>query len=150
MALTAIEKVILLQNVDVFSGLRTDHLAHLAAITEEVSFLEGTDIYREADPADALYVVIEGKVRLHRSDQEISAADEKEAFGTWALFDREPRVVTATVVEDARLLRIDRDDFFDLLADHVQITQGLLETIVKRFRSLLKRVENAHAGTSIR
>jgi CRP-like cAMP-binding protein len=138
--LSIVEKVILLQNIDVFSEVPTEQLASLAAIAEEVEFIKGDIIYKENDPSDALYLVLEGKVHLRRGDQEISVAEKEEAFGTWALFDEEPRVVTATVVEDSRLLRVDREDFIDLLADHVQIAQGVIKIVVKRLRNLVERV----------
>ncbi|MBD3380912.1 MAG: cyclic nucleotide-binding domain-containing protein [candidate division Zixibacteria bacterium] len=138
--LTIIEKVIFLQNIEVFAEVPTEQLATLAAITEEVEMIKGDVIFRERDPADALYLIREGSIKLHRGETEISVAEAGESFGTWALFDEEPRVVTATAVEDSQLLRIDRDDFIDLLADHVQIAQGVLKTIVKRLRSLITRV----------
>ena len=84
--------------------------------------------------------MITGKVRLHRGQDEIAIAGPREAFGAWALFDDEPRLVTASVSEDCRLLRIDRDDFTDLLADHIQITQGIMKDIVGRLRGLIGQV----------
>lgn len=138
--LTIIEKVIFLQNVEVFSDVPTEDLAYLAAITEEVAYKEGEVVYTEDEPSDAFYLVLEGQVRLHREGKEIMIADEKKAFGTWALFDEAPRVVTATPLTDCRLLRIGREDFFDLLADHIQITQGVFKTVVKRLRSLMETV----------
>ena len=138
--LTIIEKVIFLQNVEVFTEVPTEDLAYLAAITEEVTYKTGEVIYKEDEPSDAFYLVLEGQVRLHREGKEIMIAHEKKAFGTWTLFDEAPRVVTATPLTDCRLLRIDREDFFDLLADHIQITQGVFKTVVKRLRSLMETV----------
>ena len=138
--LTVIEKVILLQNVDVFSDIPTEQLAQLAAIAETVSVPQGDTIYREHDHADSLYLTLEGQVRLHREDREILVAGPQEVFGTWALFDDAPRVVTATALEDTRLLRIDRDDFFDLLADDVQVTRGILQSLARRLRRLVERI----------
>lgn len=86
-------------------------------------------------------------MRLHRDGSEITIANPKDAFGTWALFDEAPRVVTATPLEDCHLLRIDREDFFDLLADHIQITQGVFKTVVHRLRSLMQKFSGAPAGT---
>lgn len=80
-------------------------------------------------------------MRLERGGHQILSAGSEDAFGTWSLFDDEPRVVSATASEDARLLRIDREDFVDLLADHVQITQGILKTMVKRLRGLFEKVD---------
>ncbi len=45
--------------------------------------------------------------------------------------------VTAKTVEDTRLLRIVRDDFYDLLSDNVEITAAIFSTLVKRFRKLV-------------
>ncbi len=138
--LTIVEKVIILQKIDVFSDVPTEQLQYLAAIAEEVRFDKGDTIFREGDRSDALYLVVHGNVRLTQQDEEITTAREHEAFGTWALFDDEPRVVDAVVTEDSRLLCIDRDDFIDLLADHVQITEAVLKTVVRRLRGLARRV----------
>jgi len=133
---TVIEKVILLQDVDVFAEVPTENLAVLAAIADEISLLDGDTLYRQDDPADALYLVLDGRVALRRGERTISEAGPGEAFGTWALFDEEPRLVSAAVVADATLLRIDRDDFVDLMADHVQIAQGVIKAVARRLRGL--------------
>jgi CRP-like cAMP-binding protein len=138
--LTTIEKVIFLQNVDVFDQVPTEQLVFLAAIAEETTVAARTDVYREEEPSDALYLVLDGAVRLHREGREITVAGVHEAFGTWALFDESPRVATATAVEESHLLRINRDDFVDLLAENVQITEGVLKTVVGRLRGLVERV----------
>ena len=134
--LTVIEKVMALQNVDVFSEVSTEQLSYLAIVTEEVPCEKGEVLYREADPPRAMYLVLEGRVRLHRGDLDVTIAGANDVFGTWALFDDEPMVVTATVTEPSRLLRIDKDDFIDLLADYVQITQGVLKAMANRLRGL--------------
>ena len=144
--LTVVEKVILLQGVDVFSEVSTEHLTHLAAIAEEVEHPAGTEVYREADPSDSMYIVLEGKVRLHRGETEVTTADAEAAFGTWALFDDEARVTSATTVTEARLLRIDKEDFIELLADHVGITRGVLKAIVGRLRGLVGRFGGGQGG----
>ena len=138
--LTIVEKVIFLQNVNVFAEIPSEQLSYMAAIAEELSFSAGDKVYEADQPSDALYIVLDGKVRLHRGDEEITVAQSSEPFGTWALFDDTPRVATATAAEDTRVLCIDRDDFLDLLSDHVQITQGVLKSLVGRLRGLLDRV----------
>lgn len=138
--LTTIEKVIFLQNVDVFREVPSEQLAFLAAIAEEISALKNDVIYSMDERSDALFLVLDGNVCLDRDGQEITTVGSKEAFGTWALFDDEPRVATATAVSDARLLRIDNDDFYELLADNVEVTRGILKTMVRRLRSLVDRV----------
>lgn len=135
--LTTIERVIILQEIDVFEQLTTEDLALLAAIAEEVEFPEDRAIYEEGDSPDSMYLVLEGRVRLHQQQQEVMTAGQKDTFGTWALFEDEPRVVTAITLEQSRLLRIDKQDFIDLLADNIQITQRILEALVQRVRRLM-------------
>ena len=138
--LTTVEKVLFLQDVDIFEFTSTEDLAHIAEITDEIELKPDEIIFKEGEIPDAMYIVSEGKVILSRAGQEVMVANDKDVFGTWALFDDEPRVATATTLEDTRLLRIDREDFIDLLADHVAITQSILKTMAKRLRNLMTRI----------
>ena len=138
--LTTVEKVIFLQDIDIFEYTSTEDLSHIAAITEEMALESDHVLFKEGEISDAMYMVIEGKVRLTRAGHEVMVAGEKDVFGTWALFDDEPRVATATTLESTRLLHIDKEDFIDLLADHVAITQSILKTMVKRLRNLMTRI----------
>ena len=138
--LTTVEKVIFLQDIDIFEFTSTEDLSYIAAITDEVEFQADKLIFEEGEISDAMYMVIEGKVRLTRGSQEVMVAQQKDVFGTWALFDDEPRVASAKTLENSRLLQIDKEDFIDLLADHVAITQSVLKTMVKRLRNLMTRI----------
>jgi len=138
--LSTVEKVLFLQDVDIFEYTSTEDLSHIAAITEEVEFDADIVLFKEGAISDSMYMVIKGKVRLTRGEQEVMVARDKDVFGTWALFDDEPRVATATTLEHTQLLRIDREEFIDLLADYVAITQSVLKTMVKRLRSLMTRI----------
>jgi len=138
--LTVVERVMLLHNVDVFSEVPTEELAFLAGIVEEKAFKAGERIYKEHDASDSMYVVVTGAVRLHKDEVDVSTAKTNEAFGTWALFDDEPRLVAATAASDTTVLRIDKEAFIDLLADNVQITRGVLKAIVGRLRRVLARI----------
>jgi CRP-like cAMP-binding protein len=90
-----------------------------------------------------MYVIVKGKVRIHRDGREVATAGESEAFGTWALFSDEPRLLAATAELETHVLRIDKEAFIDLLADNVQITRGVLKAIVGRLRKLLARFGGA-------
>ncbi len=137
--LTVLEKVILLQGVDVFADVPGDHLANLAAIAEERRVLADDVLYRRGDPSDAMYLVLEGRVALSSDDRRLGEAAPGDAFGTWALFDHVPRIADAAALEDSTLLRIDREDFTDILADHVEVAQGVIRTVARRLRGLAGR-----------
>ncbi len=132
-----IEKVFLLQKIDLLQDARSAHLALLASIAEDVDVDAGTVLLEKGEPTSALYVVIEGTVDLESVDGQNIQATDGRAFGTWALIDEAPSLVTATVREPARLLRITRTDFYDLLADHSELALGLLQGLARRVRTLV-------------
>ena len=136
--LNIVEKVIALEGVDLFAQLSPEQLARLASIAHEVRFPPGRLVLDAAHPVDALYVILDGAVDLARDSEPLATARRNEVLGAWALFDEEePAAVTAKASEDTRLLRIGRDDFYDLLADNSEITSALFSTMVKRFRKLV-------------
>ncbi|CAN5378447.1 hypothetical protein BH24GEM3_BH24GEM3_12880 [soil metagenome] len=132
-----IEKVFLLQQVDLLQGARSAHLALLASIAEEIEVEPGTVLIRQGEPTDALYVVIRGAVELRGAGEQLLVARDGTPFGTWALIDESPSLFSARAVEDTRLLRITRSDFYDLLADHHELALGLLQGLARRVRTLV-------------
>jgi ATP:ADP antiporter, AAA family len=131
-----IEKVFLLQQVDLLRGARGAHVALLAAIAEEIDAPADTVLIAEGSVPQALYVVTRGSVELHGVGQRIVVGAE-QAFGTWALIDEQPSPLEARTLEHTRLLRVTREDFHDLLADHSELALGLLRGLADRMRSLV-------------
>ena len=76
---------------------------------------------------------------MSRGGQTLFTVGPDETIGNWALFDEQPSVVTATVAEESQMLQIEREDFFDLLADHGEITRNLFQALFKRVRELLTK-----------
>jgi CRP-like cAMP-binding protein len=135
---TIVEKVLLLQKVDLLSAARTEDLSHLASIAEEVLYPEGAMIFEEGQPADGLYVIIRGHVALLKDGDEIVRLGEEEALGAWSLFEAEPPVTSAKATRESLLLRVDRQDFYDLLLDYPEMGESILKALVRRFRKLVK------------
>ena len=137
--MTFIEKVLFLQNVELLSSLSPEQLGRIALITREAKMPKGRVVFREQERSDSMYVIERGKVALETDGEQILVVSEKDVIGTWALLDDEPMVMTATVVEDARLLRLEREDFYDLLADHREIMQSIFRALVRRVRKLIEK-----------
>ena len=137
--LNIVEKVIALEGVDLMANLTSEQLARIGAIAREVRFPPGRIILEAGKPLDALYVVVEGSVALSRSGELLATASPNEVLGAWALFEEnDPTAFTAKATEDTRLLRIGREDFYDLLADNTEITSAIFSTLVRRFRKLVE------------
>ena len=136
---TVVEKVLFLQNVDLLSAARTEDLALLASISEEVLYPQNAWIFKEGQQADGLYVIIRGRVGLSKDGREVVTLGEKEALGAWTLFETESRVMSAKATEETLLLKVNREDFYDLLLDYPELGQSILKALVKRLRSLITR-----------
>jgi CRP-like cAMP-binding protein len=137
--LNIVEKVIAMEGVELFKNLNADQLSRIASIAREVKHPRGKVLLEPSKPMDALLVVVDGSVELARGGEVLHVAKQNDVLGAWALFDDDPMPVTATTVEDTRLLRIGRDDFYDLLSDNVEITAAVFSTLVKRFRKLVEQ-----------
>jgi CRP-like cAMP-binding protein len=137
--LNIVEKVIALESVDLLKNLSPEQLARIAYIAKEVRMPPGKVIIAPETPLDALYIILDGAVAMSRDDIELHVAGQSEVLGAWALFDPEPMKVTAKTVEDTRLLRIGRDDFYDLLSDNSEITASIFSMLVRRFRQLVEK-----------
>jgi DNA-binding phage protein len=141
MGTTTIEKALELQKADVLQRASIEDLVHVAQITTEEQFPAETLLYQEGDAPDALFVIISGKVRLHRGDTEIGILGAGETFGGWALVDESPRVASATTLEQTTLLKVSREDFLDVLSDRVDIVQAVFKAMVERLRNLASVAE---------
>lgn len=137
--LNLIEKVIALEAVDLLKNLSPEQLSRIASIAREVRMAPNKVVLDAQKTPDALYVILEGTVAISRDNLELHTAKEHEVLGAWALFDSEPMNVSAKTQEDTRLLRIGRDDFYDLLSDNSEITASIFGMLVKRFRQLVEQ-----------
>jgi CRP-like cAMP-binding protein len=124
--LNLVEKVIALEGVDLLGSLSPEHLASIAAVATEVRVPPGRVILEAAKPVEALYIVIDGSVELVRDGAILDTTGQNAVLGAWALFDDEdPIPLTARAMSDTHLLRVGRDDFYDLLADNGDITTSV-------------------------
>jgi CRP-like cAMP-binding protein len=132
-----IERVFLLQRVDLLQGTRSAHLALLAAIADPISVEPGTELLTRGQPVSAMFVVIRGAIELQDASDEQAVVEDGGAFGTWALIDDAPSMISARAAAQSDLLRINRSDFFDVLEDRPELAVGLLQGLARRVRTLV-------------
>lgn len=134
--LTAVERVLILKGADLLRGVGPRHLIGLANVSREIPIYTGDTIYLETDPADALYIVVEGRVRIASNGRTISEVGPGEAFGTWSLVDDSERGQRADCIEDGLALSLSREEFYEVAAADLSILQELVRVLAKRLREL--------------
>ncbi len=139
--LTILEKVLLLQTVDLFGRLTSEQLSYVAAIAEEISIGRGHILYSEGETADGLYIIISGSMLMRRGMEEIGRQSQGDAFGVWALLDDEPRLTAAEALEESRVLFVARDDFYEMLSGHLEVVEGIMKYLAQRLRKIASMIE---------
>lgn len=130
--MSPVERAMALRGADAFRAVPVDQLARLAAVSREQDLPPGTVLFREGDPPGGLVVIIEGTVHLERGGAAAGAAEAGETLGAWSLFDEHPRRATAVASTPCRVLVLERDDFYDVLSEHIEIVRSLCQDLVRR------------------
>jgi len=138
--LTIIEKVIFLKSVDIFEHATIEQLGRIAGLTEEVHFQPGETIFKEGDPGDAFFLLLSGRVLIESNGNKIRELQEKEAFGTLEVLDFHPRAITAKALDQVRALKLNGQEFHDLLALDIEMVQAVFRMLCGLVRRVLTLV----------
>ena len=135
--LSIIEKVMMLQSVNMFAGTDDEVLAGVASILREVQAQEGDEVVTKGDLGSNMYVIVSGSVRVHDGQQVFAKLGEGNVFGELAALDPEPRSASVTADEDTLLLSLDNGPLLDLISDHPEIAEATIRFLCRRVRSAL-------------
>lgn len=133
--LSTVEKVLVLKTVAMF-GQTPDHvLADVADLLEEIEVAENETIFQKGEPGDSMYIIVDGKVRVHTGERLLNYLGESDVFGEMALLDPEPRLASVTTVEPTRLLRLDQSPFYQLLSERPEVATGIIRVLTRLLRA---------------
>jgi CRP-like cAMP-binding protein len=128
--LTVVEKVDLLQHAEIFREGRTDSLARIASAAQEVGFQPLQMLFNENEAAEAMFILLEGEVMLTCSGQERDKLSEFQAAGALAVLAEQAYAETAIAIRPTQALRIGQQDFYDAVAEDINIARGILRALV--------------------
>ena len=89
--LSTIEKLLFLKEIELFQSLSHEDLAQVAQIAIEVEIEENETFIVEGDIGDALFLILEGRVSIHKGNQVLTTLGEKEPIGEMGILDSSPR-----------------------------------------------------------
>ena len=135
--LSTIEKVLFLKSIDLFAQASIEDIGRVAALTADVRFPAGATIFREQDFVDAIYFIVNGRVAVERDGKRLREVGAKEAFAIVAVLDQEPALHTVTAIEPVRALKLNAEDFHDMLSVDYDLVRAL-------FRALCSMIREQH------
>ena len=138
-----------LSTIPFFAGLDRVALERLAAGMRARRFRRGEVIFHIGDPGDALFVIVEGEVKIslpsETGDEAILARLRVgDVFGELALLDGAPRSASATAIVATETVVLPRDRFRELIATEAGVRDALLASIAGELRRLTTHVEELH------
>jgi CRP/FNR family transcriptional regulator, cyclic AMP receptor protein len=133
-----------LRKTRLFGDLDPDALARLADRAIERTYKKGQLIFYQGDPAEALFVVIEGQVKVVVVNEEgdemlLVTLQPVDVFGEVALIDGEPRSASAETLEPTRVLVLTRGTFLEELRQSPAMTEPLLRSLGAVLRRLTEQ-----------
>ncbi|MCL2731529.1 MAG: Crp/Fnr family transcriptional regulator, partial [Actinomycetia bacterium] len=128
-----------LRRAPLFAALDDEQAAELRASMTEVTLARGDSLFHEGDPGDRLYVVTEGKVKLHRTSPDgrenmLAVVGPGELIGELSLFDPGPRTATGTALTEVKLLGLGHGDLQPWLNVRPEVSTALLRAVARRLR----------------
>ena len=143
--LLVIEKVIILKTVSIFAGTPDSTLAEVAALLEEQVLSAGERLFEKGDPGRCMYIIVSGRLRVHDGDQTLNELGERDIVGEMAVLESAPRSASVTAVEETRLLRLDQEPLYELMADHVDVARGIIGVLSSRLRARIEDIGDLRA-----
>ncbi len=127
-----------LRRIPIFSDLREDQLQWFASSAEELLVSPGDPLTHEGDPADALFVLLEGEVRGRRENGGadgpgfVGRAGQVLGMLPFSRMTHFPLTVRAT--EPAWILRLRKSQFEEMLQRIPELLPRLIGVLADRIR----------------
>ncbi len=130
-----------------FSQLSSAELDSVKKLVFEKAFDKGEIIQLEDEPADALYFVGSGVVKVFKTSAEgkeqiISLVRLGESFNDVPVFDSGSSPASAEAMVPVVLYGITKSDLETLLRDYPEIVQNVIKVLAGRVRHLVSLVED--------
>ncbi len=149
-----VERLMFLHKLPTFHAVAIEDLRLLAPGMFLRRFGPGERVFSEGDDGDALYIIVDGTVRIERTDPAgapvvIDVLVKEQYFGEMALFSGGPRSASAVADDEARLLVLSREPFLEAGGRHPKIFVEVIRVLSERLREAdahLARHKLQHGG----
>jgi CRP/FNR family transcriptional regulator, cyclic AMP receptor protein len=134
----------ILSEMPLFRGLPVRELERLAPLMHERTFPARAGVLTAEQPGEAVYVVLEGSVKVHLYTPEgaeviLAVLGTGEVVGEMSLADSLGRSANVTTLEESALLWMDRATFLSGVESSAVLARNLADVLSRRVR-----LGNAH------
>ncbi|MDR2454941.1 MAG: Crp/Fnr family transcriptional regulator [Bifidobacteriaceae bacterium] len=122
-----------------FAGISQEQAERLRRAMVSVHLARGEVLFREGDPANRLYLIQTGKIKLGTTSPDnretlLAVLGKGEIIGELTLFDPGARTATAAAVTASDLLELSHEAFVEWLEENPAASKHLLQALARRLR----------------
>src|SRR6202453_789314 len=131
-----------LLRVPVFTGLPDDQITWFLSQAAELALKAGETYFREGDPADAMFVILEGQVQVRGEiggEPIVILLKPGDVTGVLPFSRMKQFTVGARAVTDSRVLRFPASQFPELVQKMPELAQRLVGMMSDRIRETTRR-----------
>lgn len=127
-------KVSILKSVGIFTETKEPALKLLAKSLVQLNVSAGGSIFKKGDTQRALYIIVEGLVKVHIDDHIFATFSNNQVFGEYSLIDASERSASVTTIKDSVLLTLDQATYHKINQKNPQISESILVFLIRRLR----------------
>jgi signal transduction histidine kinase len=131
-----------LLNVPAFAGLPDDQIAWFISQAEELRFKAGDPLMNPGEPADAMFVLLEGQLQARGEiggETMIITVEPGQVTGRLPFSRMKTFTFGARALTDCRILRFPESKYHDLVQKMPELTQRLVGMMTDRVRETTRR-----------
>ena len=98
------------------------------------SYPADATIIRKGDAGNSMFVILEGKVKIHEGEHKVAEMTSRQFFGELSILDSEPRSMSVTALESTTLGVIHQADVYQVLKDHPDAVRDIIAVLSSRLR----------------
>ncbi len=129
-------RVIFLKTVSIFTESPESLLRQIAENLIEMEVSEGSHIVLKGEMGDAMYIIVDGRVKVHDDDYIFSVLNKGDVFGKYYLLDKKERSATVTALSHSFLYRFSQELFYAITRNETTVITGVLRALVGRLRDM--------------
>ncbi len=135
------------RNVPVFADIEVTELAKIVRVGVRKKYKKGSIILLEEETGAALFVIISGKVKIVRTDDDgreviLSILGENDFFGEMSILDGLSRSASVVAITKTELFMVHRRDFLKLMQDVPSVAISLLKELTLRLRKADSQIKS--------
>jgi serine/threonine protein phosphatase PrpC len=142
-------KIEVLKQMPLFRHLTYKEIIRVLNVTEVREFDAGQSILKEGTPGEELFILLKGKVRVHKNEVFITSLLPGSHIGEMGLVDRSPRSASATAEEASRLLILRRREFYEIIRKDPSLSVKLLWSFVQVLADRLRKTTAELSGARL-